>query len=113
MSDFADIMTVIKTAAIEAVNTTNPVEATYGEVVLLDPLCVRLATNTLLDESRIVFLRSNTLLSIGDKLVMLKVFGGQKYLSAGKYSDFADLPAEGGDEKIKAISNSKIDEICV
>ena len=76
------LLEAIKTAAMEAVNATNPVMVVYGTVVSVSPLSVQLEQKSLLTAPFLVNLQPD--LEAGNKVALLRVQGGQEYLILGK-----------------------------
>lgn len=94
-----NLLETIKTAAIDAVNSTKPVEIVLGIVLSTQPLKIELEQKLSLSEAFVIVpeeLTNRTVkiiiddvekeieiknaLQVGDKLALAKIQGGQKYL---------------------------------
>lgn len=95
-----DILLMIKKAALDVVNANKPVEILYGTVETASPLAIRVNQTTLLQEINLVLTRNVSNYSIqfleatlgtstlylqnslvqGEKVVLIKLQGGQDYL---------------------------------
>ena len=94
-----NLLETIKTAAIDAINTTKPVEIVLGIVLSVAPLKIELEQKLSLSETFVIVpeeLTNRTVkiiiddvekeieiknaLQVGDKLALAKIQGGQKYL---------------------------------
>lgn len=94
-----NLLETIKTAAIDAVNSTKPVEIVLGIVLSTQPLKIELEQKLSLSEAFVIVpeeLTNKTVkimiddvekeieiknaLQAGDKLALAKIQGGQKYL---------------------------------
>ena len=76
-----DLLKVIKTIALETIQTTKPVTWVYGNVVETSPLKVSLETKLQLDSDFIEFGSIKTSnIENGDKLILLRQQGGQRFL---------------------------------
>lgn len=76
-----DLLRVIKTIALETIQTTKPVTWVYGNVVETSPLKVSLETKLQLDSDFIEFGSFKTSnIENGDKLILLRQQGGQRFL---------------------------------
>ena len=83
MSDDTDLLKVIKQAAMDAVNASNPARVTKGDVISLNPLKVKVDQKLILDERFLIVtkeIRSN--LKKGPVLI-LQQQGGQKFVILG------------------------------
>lgn len=99
MRDFNDLLTLIKKAAIEAVNATKPTKVVYGKVKSINPLKIMIEQRMILEKPQLVIskkfteheieividsqnkkVKVNNSLKINDEVVMIQVQGGQKYL---------------------------------
>lgn len=72
----------IKTAAMEAVEAASPVIVAYGTVISAKPLSVQLDQKILLASEFLVTM--GHAFEKGDRLVLLRIQGGQEYLVLGK-----------------------------
>ena len=101
-----NLLETIKTAAIDAVNSTKPVEIVLGIVLSTQPLKIELEQKLLLSEAFVIVpeeLTNRTVkimiddvekeieiknaLQAGDKLALAKIQGGQKYLVLSRLAE--------------------------
>ena len=99
----SNLLQVIKTAAIDAVNASNPVSVLVGQVVSANPIKISLNQKLTLEDPFIVIPENMTdydtkikidgeikditvynALKTGDKVVLLRMQGGQKYFVLSK-----------------------------
>ena len=78
-----DLVQTMKKAALEAVETKVPTEVCVGLVEQEEPLQLRLSQSLVLSKSHLTFLKGQASPEEGDKLVLLRFAGGQKYLILG------------------------------
>lgn len=83
------LLQLIKQAAIEAVEQSSPMSLTYGTVESISPLKINLEQKISLTNEFIVNTEifDEAIFSIGDRLVFLRVNGGQKYIYLDKLVD--------------------------
>lgn len=86
MPDFLGLMQL---AALNAVEQSKPVEITFGTVTKKNPLSIRLGQKLVLSEDFFVFTNTAHSFEEGEKLVLLRFQGGQKYLILDKVMDYA------------------------
>lgn len=84
MLDEKTLLEIIKQAAIEAVNASNPVDYCFGKVVSTNPLKISLEQKITLGKNQLDFVFNPNSFENGDKVVLLKKQGGQKYLALSK-----------------------------
>lgn len=78
-----ELLRIIKQAAMDAVQQSEPVEITYGTVLKTNPLTIKVDQKlTLTKEFLIVTKEAKKSLTEG-KVVLVKANGGQKYLILG------------------------------
>lgn len=94
-----NLLETIKTAAIDAINSTKPVEIVLGIVLSTQPLKIELEQKLLLSDAFVIVpeeltnrkvkimindmeeeIEIKNALQAGDKLALAKIQGGQKYL---------------------------------
>lgn len=98
MLDATDLLNIVKKAAIEAVNTSQPCDFCFGKVTSVNPLNILVEQKMTLGNAQLILTRNVTdfkieittsetkeitihnALQIGDKVILLKKKGGQKYL---------------------------------
>lgn len=76
----ASLLRLIKRTALEAVENSKPVNVTYGEVMSTTPLEIRLNQKLLLSSEHLVETQRLQGLSAGNKVVLLRLQGGQHYM---------------------------------
>lgn len=100
---YNELLKTIKQAAVEAVNSSKPAGVYYGTVISKTPLKIRLSqtiiltkehlklTKAVMDYNTNITLPSGTVsatvkngLQVGDKVIMLRMQGGQGYLVIDK-----------------------------
>ena len=100
MLDANDILNIIKKAAIDAVNASQPSDFCFGKVISIKPLKISVEQKMTLGTAQLILTRNVTdfktkitidgsdkkeitihnALQVNDKVVLLKQKGGQKYL---------------------------------
>ncbi|GAB6107820.1 DUF2577 domain-containing protein [Fusibacter bizertensis] len=81
----ANMLALIKKAAVEAVVASKPMNMAFGKVVGASPFKIQIDQQLTLDEDFLVFTqRGKESLEVGDKVVMLVAQGGQSYLVLDK-----------------------------
>jgi len=101
----ANMIEIIKKAAMDAVQNSNPTSVVYGKVVSVSPLKIQVSAKLILTESQLVLTRNvtdyqmtiepNTIstgttftvkngLKTGENVVMIRQAGGQKYIVIDK-----------------------------
>jgi hypothetical protein len=77
------MLDVIKKAGIGAVEAGQPVQIQYGQVASLQPLGVKVDQRFTLPASALVVSETLALreLAVGDRLILLRMQGGQRYLA--------------------------------
>lgn len=88
-----DLLSVIKQAAMEAVEESKPVEFCIGKVIKLDPLTVSINPKLPVDEDFLLI--PERLIKEGFKynedLILLRQRGGQQYIVLDKVGGVADV----------------------
>ena len=85
-----NLLTIIKKAALDAVNATRPVNVVFGVLASVSPVRVAIDQKLTLDENFLVItkhiddLMLSEELTEGDRLVLLQMQGGQRYLILDK-----------------------------
>lgn len=99
MSDYSETLLLIKKAALDAVMASKPTMVCYGEVVKINPLQISIEQKLILGEKQLILTRGVTSyelnvtvngvkeiakvdnsLAAGDKVLLLRMQGGQKYI---------------------------------
>lgn len=80
MLDSKTLLEIIKKAAVEAVNVSNPTDYCFGKVICSNPLKISLEQKLTLGKNQLDIASAASNLKNGDKVVLLKKKGGQKYL---------------------------------
>jgi hypothetical protein len=97
--DANDLLNIVKRAAVEAVNASQPSDYCFGKVVSSKPLKISVEQKMTLGAAQLILTRNVTdfktnvtevsekkeitihnALQIGDEVILLKQKGGQKYL---------------------------------
>ncbi|BCI60647.1 DUF2577 domain-containing protein [Solibaculum mannosilyticum] len=81
MPNMVDLM---KTAAMEAMEQSKPVSIHFGTVLNASPLQVNVEQRLTLDEPFLVLTETSKQLSTGDKIILLRMQGGQRYIVLDK-----------------------------
>lgn len=86
MPDAVELMKTIKRAALDAVDASKPVQVCFGKVTSVSPLKILVEQKLLLGDKQLIITESATKsgLVVGDKVVLLRQQGGQKYIVMGK-----------------------------
>lgn len=87
----ADLVQVIKKAAVEAVEASVPCNVMFGTVVSVNPLSVRIDQKLTISSN---FLTVTSVVrsigvSSGDKVILIRQKGGQRYVIIDKEVDYA------------------------
>lgn len=81
MISIANLVQLIKKAAIEAVEASKPSDLIFGKIVSTNPLKVYIDQKlTLSDEFVFATYAYNQIMQANDSVVMIRAQGGQKYL---------------------------------
>lgn len=81
-----NLLNLIKKAAIDAVNSDNPVSVLFGRLASTEPITVMIDQKLLIDSSFLVITRriadmiEREELKAGGKLLLLRMQGGQKFV---------------------------------
>ncbi|MBG0219997.1 DUF2577 domain-containing protein [Clostridioides difficile] len=77
-----DLLQIIKKAAMDAVETSNPIRVVFGTIESISPLKVKIEQKLSIGEFFLIQTDTfkNTDKKIGDKLVLIRMQGGQQYL---------------------------------
>lgn len=83
---YSGIIPIIKQAAVEAVEASQPVNITFGVVTSVSPLKVQVTPKLVLGSKALVMTKTvkEYGLSKGDKLILIRVQGGQSYIVLDK-----------------------------
>lgn len=82
---YSGIIPIIKQAAIDAVNSTQPVAIVFGTVTSASPIKVQVTPKLSLGKSNLVF--TGTIkgqLKKNDSVILIRIQGGNKYLVLDK-----------------------------
>ena len=98
MRDATDLLNIIKKAAFEAVNASQPSDFCFGKVISAKPLKISVEQKMTLSAAQLILTRNVTdfktkvtmnslteitihnALQVGEEVILLKKKGGQKYL---------------------------------
>ncbi len=75
-----NLLRIIKRAASEAVENSKPVIVVSGNVESIEPLEIRISQKLILSTDHLISTNNLSLLSLEDKVALLRVQGGQKYI---------------------------------
>ncbi|HFL2491481.1 TPA: DUF2577 domain-containing protein [Clostridioides difficile] len=78
-----DLLQIIKKAAMDAVETSNPIQIAFGTIESISPLRVKIEQKLSIGEIFLIqteTFKRYTDKKIGDKLVLIRMQGGQQYL---------------------------------
>lgn len=81
------IINTIKQAAISGYESTSPLRLLFGEVISTNPIQIKINANLIIDEP---FLAINGTIGTGDKVPLIRVQGGQKYVVIGSKTSVVD-----------------------
>lgn len=106
MYDVTDLLRLIKKISLDAVKASYPTEVLFGNVISVSPLKIALEQKLILTKAQLVMTKNvtdhdmlisinnekrtytiHTGLSIGDKVVLLQMQGGQKFVVLDKVVD--------------------------
>ena len=85
-----NLLTIIKKAALDAVNATRPVSVVFGVLASVSPLSVTIDQKLTLEAGFLILTKHiddlilSEDLTEGDRLVLLQMQGGQRYLILDK-----------------------------
>lgn len=101
-----NLLESIKTASIDAINASKPVEIVYGIVLSIEPLKINLEQKLTLSKSFLIVpeeftdrkinividdeekeIEIKSALKVDDKLILARVQGGQKYLVLSRLAE--------------------------
>lgn len=83
MYDAKDLLKVIKQAAVEAVEASNPVTVCMGTIQSVSPLTIKTGQKLILSEKQLFTGKEIEGLKKSDKVILLREQGGQKYIVLG------------------------------
>lgn len=101
-----NLLETIKTASIDAINASKPVEIVFGIVLSINPLKINLEQKLTLSESFLIVpeeftdrkinividdeekeIEIKNALKVDDKLILARIQGGQKYLVLSRLAE--------------------------
>ena len=81
MLDANDLLNIVKKAAIEAVNASQPSDFCFGKVTSVKPLKISVEQKMTLGSAQLVLTETiSKTIKASDEVILLKKKGGQKYL---------------------------------
>ena len=82
MGDFFVLVNVMKTAALEAVESTKPVAVMFGTISEIEPLTVNVEQKITLSTAQLIMTKTFAENSpeIGNSVILLRQQGGQKFI---------------------------------
>lgn len=82
---YSGIIPIIKKAAVDAVNSTQPVAFFFGTVTSVSPLRIQIAPKLILGTGNLVLTNTvNNTLKVNDSVILARMQGGNKYLVLDK-----------------------------
>ena len=75
---------VIKQVAVNAIESRKPVNVVYGTVISTSPFQVRLSQKEVYGAEFFIAAAGHEPYAAGDRLILIRVQGGQEYLIFGK-----------------------------
>jgi hypothetical protein len=81
--DLMALLETIKKAGLGAIDATNPVNVLFGTVTSVQPLKINVEQRFVLHKDNLVILKHYEP-AAGDKVILLRVQGGQQYVVIGK-----------------------------
>lgn len=78
-----DLLQIIKKAAMDVVETSNPMRVVFGTIESVSPLKVKIEQKLSIDDFFLIqtdTFKRYTDKKVGDKLVLIRMQGGQQYL---------------------------------
>ncbi|MDB0519960.1 hypothetical protein C4R87_19250 [Clostridioides difficile] len=78
-----DLLQIIKKAAMDAVETSNPMKVVFGTIESINPLKVKIEQKLTIGDFFLIqtdTFKRYTEKKIGDKLALIRMQGGQQYL---------------------------------
>ncbi len=86
----SDLVESMKSAALAAVEASKPCAVVFGVVTSIFPLSVRIDAKLMLTTDHLIN-SSNWIFDIGDKLILLRMQGGQKFIVVGKLAGNSNI----------------------
>ena len=83
----SNLLELIKQAALDAIEQSKPVKLVFGTVIGKNPLMVRVEQKLTLEKSFFIINETAQNCSVGDRVIMLRMQGGQSYLILDKVVD--------------------------
>lgn len=82
----ANMLEIIKRAAVDAVDCTKPVQVIFGTVMQADPLKIKLEQKIIIESAHMIPTSSfkSATFTPGDRLSLLQMQGGQKFIYLDK-----------------------------
>ena len=99
MFNVDDLLKLIKKTSVEAVNASKPANMVFGKVISVTPLKIKIDQKLILTSAQLVLskhvtnyrlsvtiddnlktLMVNNALSVGEKVILMQMSGGQKYI---------------------------------
>lgn len=80
------LLQIIKKAAVEAVEASNPAKVMYGTVVAASPLSIRIEQRFTIPNAFLTLTKNayDSGLKTGDRVILLREQGGQNYIVLDK-----------------------------
>lgn len=88
MADYVELLQTMKRAAVEAVAASQPVALCYGKVTSVEPLQIMADQKLPLEGEQLELLSAvRNGLQLGERVLLLRWQGGQKYLVLDRVSE--------------------------
>ena len=83
MPDAGDLLSIIKKAAVEAVEASRPAAVVCGTVISTEPLKIKVSQKITLSASQLICMITEKALKKNDSCLLLRKQGGQEYVVLG------------------------------
>lgn len=80
MNDAAELVRLIKRAAVEAVEAQKPMSLCFGRVISRSPIKISVEQKMVLGKNQLIYTDRLDSASIGDEVVLLRADGGQRFV---------------------------------
>jgi hypothetical protein len=81
------LLPLLKKVALEAVEASKPTVVLFGTVSSINPLSIYLEQKRTITKAFLIVTDKVKTLAVGDKVVMIRMQGGQKYIVIDKVVD--------------------------
>lgn len=88
MHDMKKLLQLIKQAASDVYEAKKPCDIMFGKIESTEPFKLNINDRFIVSDEPVIFVEDiKSRLSQGDKVVLIRKSGGQKYLIAGRFSE--------------------------